>query len=74
MAGSLRMQFHCACMGKAVNMWVSRGLAMGQGTILAIAAAPAFHNKEFIINIQKEVLHGNRHPKAEAQGGEVAER
>jgi hypothetical protein len=26
--------------GKAVNMWVSRGLAMGQGAILAHAAAP----------------------------------
>jgi hypothetical protein len=41
LAGSLHMQFHCACSGKAVNMWASRGLAMGQGTILAHAATPA---------------------------------
>ena len=32
------MQFHCTCSGKAVNKWVSQGLAMGQGAILAHAA------------------------------------
>ena len=35
LAGSLRMQFYCTCSKKAVNMWGSRGLAMGQGAILA---------------------------------------
>jgi hypothetical protein len=30
LAGSPRMQPHCACSGKAVNMWGSQGLAMGQ--------------------------------------------
>jgi hypothetical protein len=35
------MQFHCACLDKAVNMWVSQGLAMGQGAILAHAVASA---------------------------------
>jgi hypothetical protein len=34
------MQFHCACSGRAVNMQVSRGLAMGQGAILAHALTP----------------------------------
>lgn len=28
------MQFHCACSGKAVNMWGSRGLAVGQGKVV----------------------------------------
>jgi hypothetical protein len=41
LAGSPHMQPHCTCLGKAVNMWGSRGLAMDQGAILAHAAAPA---------------------------------
>jgi hypothetical protein len=32
------MQFHCACLGKAVNTRGSQGLAMGHGTVLAHAA------------------------------------
>jgi hypothetical protein len=38
------MQFN-ACLGKAVNMWGSRGLAMGQGAISAHGAAPASRNR-----------------------------
>ena len=33
LAGSPRMQPHCACSGKVVNKWGSWGLAMGQGAI-----------------------------------------
>jgi hypothetical protein len=35
LAGSPRIQPHCACSGKTANMWGSRGLAMGQIVILA---------------------------------------
>lgn len=69
------MQFHCASSGKAVNMWVSRGLAMGLGTILAHAAAPTSHkshqlsaecsvlslNDSFNFHSGKQVLRGLLH-------------
>jgi hypothetical protein len=41
LAGSPRLQPHCACSGKAVNKWGSWGLAMGQSAILAHVAAAA---------------------------------
>lgn len=46
------MLFHCACSGKAVNMWGSRGLAMSQSAILTHEAAPSSRIGGFPLHTQ----------------------